>query len=134
MSALVEIYHTSRWHPAATFEPANPQEQERGFRGRSHFSYEFDDAVGTHLDAADFRAVSCRYPVSLELHSDKTWPAFFLDLLPAGAGRLSLIRRLGLRDNAAADWPLLLQAHAPIGNVRLAIPAGPTDSDHKGSH
>jgi len=66
-------------------------------------------------------AVSLALPTSLDSVRIPHWPAFLLDLLPAGPARDRWLALLGLRNGPAADWPLLLHAgRAPVGNLRLA--------------
>lgn len=60
-----------------------------GLQSPARVAYDFDylDAMGASLGARDHRAVSCRYPVGYQLHVERTWPAFLLDLIPSGAAR-----------------------------------------------
>jgi serine/threonine-protein kinase HipA len=49
------------------------------------------------------------------------WPAFLLDLLPAGPARQRWLTLLEVANGPKADWPLLMHAgRAPVGNLRLA--------------
>lgn len=103
----------------------------RGIAGGGLFEYDIDYAV-EHQGEGSAR-VALSYPVTFELHHSGRWPAFLLDVMPAGAGRRVWLRRLGLRDGAAADWALLVQgAGNPPGNLRVAEAVIPPAGPHPG--
>ncbi len=106
------------WHDLGEVEALGGE--ERGHQGRAHFV--FDDGYALdYFGALDLRSPSCRYPVDFDVHTEQPWPAFLLDILPAGAARRALVGVLGLADNLSADWPLLLEgARHPPGNLRVA--------------
>ena len=85
MNCTLEIHHHGQWHTAALFEPAGTVQQQ-GYRSPGRLSYDVA-YVGQHLQSGISHALSCRYPVGFELHNEQQWPAFLLDILPAGAGR-----------------------------------------------
>lgn len=118
-TAHIDVFTDGHWQLAARFRPANP---DQGYRGSGEFEYLLDYAVDyagpMHADRA---AVSCRYPVDFDLHSTPYWPAFLLDILPAGYGRQQWLEQLAINDGPSADWPLLLRGAAfPPGNLRIA--------------
>ena len=90
--------------------------------------YVFDHAIGETA-----QSIALNYPVTFELHRCERWPAFLLDMMPAGAGRRVWLRRLALRDRSAADWELLVQgAGNPPGNTRIAEAVIPYAGPHPG--
>ncbi|MDD2558777.1 MAG: HipA domain-containing protein [Desulfuromonas sp.] len=117
----IEIYHNGEWQKAATFSV-------HGVTG-THFengTLEYDiDYVVKHMDCdnANHR-VAVNYPVNFALYTERGWPAFLLDILPAGSAREYWLERLNLKDNDSAHWPLLQCAagNAP-GNIRIASAA-----------
>jgi len=121
MNIDLEIYVAGAWHPAASFLIAE-QTVAHGHQGQGVLSYSGAYALA-HYEAADARALSCRYPVGIE-HWRAGWPAFLLDLMPTGYGRQKLLAGLGIAP--AGDGPhrdvevLLTGAGNPIGNVRVA--------------
>ncbi len=117
----IEIFHGGRWHPAATYQ-----------NGAS-LSYDIDYALA-HMDAdLPLTRVGMNYPINFTDYQENGWPAFLLDLLPAGAARDAWVKRIGLKDNETADWPLLCFAagNSP-GNLRIASSAIKPDGNHPG--
>lgn len=119
MKAAIEVFHSGSWHLLAELEAVSAREIARGHLGRAHFVYD-DDYALAHLGAIDLRSASCRYPVDFNVHTAEPWPAFMLDILPAGAARRALVASLDLDDNDTADWTLLTEgAGHPPGNLRV---------------
>ena len=117
MKCTVEIFLDGRWLKAGFFEP-DASQLNLGVGGSGRFDYDIDYAV--KYIGQSYCQVGVRYPVNFELYRESTWPAFFLDLLPSGAGRRVWIKRLGLVDNESADWYLLLNgAGNPPGHLRV---------------
>lgn len=132
MKCDIDIFLNGAWQKAASFELNSAKEVQKGVRGAGVFEYDLDYALA-HLNLAGVGAVSCRYPVNFEHRRSAHWPAFFLDLLPAGANRRFFLKELGIPDNPEADWPLLLKGGGnPPGNIRIAQAAPP--SPHGVSH
>ncbi|MGH7440059.1 MAG: type II toxin-antitoxin system HipA family toxin [Polyangiaceae bacterium] len=129
-----EIFVGGHWMPAATLFVT---ESSAGTSSPSRLAYDFPylDAMAGALSTRDARAVSCRYPLGYEDFLEPTWPAFLLDLMPAGAARRHWEARLGLPDAPRGDWPVLLGvAGNPPGNVRVAeaVEAAPDRFTHPG--
>jgi len=102
-----------------------------GHRGRVHFTYD-DDYALQHLGARDHRAASCCLPVDFDVHTGSPWPAFMLDILPAGAARRTWVAALRLKNDESADWQLILRgASHPPGNLRV-LPSEPPPSSAQG--
>lgn len=120
MKADIEIFHNNAWHLAATFTLLGETTWEQGYRAPGLLTYDTQYAVD-HLDQAGITALSSRYPVNFVMHKTPTWPAFLLDLLPAGAGRRALLNFLNQPEQGPkSDWQLLLQgAGNPPGNLRI---------------
>lgn len=121
----LQLYHDGAWHDAAMLSFLDP---EAGIAGPTRVAYEpeYFMAVGAApllegVPLTDSRALSVRYPVSLEDRRYDTWPPFLLDLLPQGYARLRIAEVLGLEPHArATDLPLLRRAGAaPVGNLRV---------------
>ena len=105
---------------------------KQGVAGGGVFEYDIDYVLGHAADEVA-PAAALRYPVTFELHRSDRWPAFFLDIMPTGAGRRVWLRRLDLRDSAEADWELLVQgAGNPPGNIRVAEAVIPPAGPHPG--
>lgn len=118
-TATIEIFRHGSWQPAGVLRPDQPGQ---GYRGASRFEYLLEYAVDQAAEQHASKAgLSCRYPVDFDLHRSQHWPAFLLDLIPSGYGRMQWVEQLELADGPAADWPLLLRGCAfPVGNLRIA--------------
>lgn len=117
----IEIFHGGRWHLAATYQSG------------ASLSYDIDYALA-HMDAdLPLMRVGMNYPINFTDYQENGWPAFLLDLLPAGAARDAWVKRIGLKDDETADWPLLCFAagNSP-GNLRIASSVIERNSDHPG--
>jgi len=115
----VELFAQGAWHTAAL---VHVEDTAQGTASPSRFEYDFDylGRMGDSLGAQDARAASCRYPLNYEDHPEPTWPAFLLDLIPAGAARRHWEGRLNLPNNSGSDWQVLVRgAGNPPGNVRI---------------
>ena len=133
MKATVELYgpplqgntkKQNTWRAVAEFEVRAESEIKKGYSGSGFLTYDVDYALA-HMGRKGCEAVSCRYPVGMEMIQEPHWPAFLLDLLPSGANRRYWLVRLGLNprkdDGPQADWTLLLNgASNPPGNLRIA--------------
>ena len=117
MNLPVEIHTAQGWRlignwsidPNALFRIDAPE----------RWSYDMDWAL-EHLDAP-WASVSLALPLSLDSTHLSHWPAFLLDLLPAGQAREQWLEYLQIPNGKEADGPLLLHAgRAPVGNLRLA--------------
>jgi serine/threonine-protein kinase HipA len=129
-TCTLEAFVRGRWLRAAS---VRVEDAALGTPGPSRVAYEFDylDGLADALGTRDARALSCRFPLSYEDYAEATWPAFLLDVMPAGAARRHWESRLGLPNNATSDWAVLVAgAGNPPGNLRVAEavehpPAGP---------
>jgi serine/threonine-protein kinase HipA len=131
MIATIQISIDGKWTTAGTFEPVE-RDIAKGIAGRGLFEYDMDFVL-PHLDDVSGWRVGLRYPVNFELYKSAGWPAFLLDILPSGAGRRVWVRKLGLKNNEAADWQLLLNgAGNPPGNLRVAEGVIPPAGSHPG--
>jgi len=131
MIATIQISIDGKWITAGTFEPVEG-DIARGITGGGLFEYDMDFVL-PHMDDVPVWRVGLRYPVNFELYRSTKWPAFLLDILPSGAGRRGWVRRLGLKNNEAADWQLLLNgAGNPPGNLRVAEAVIPPAGSHPG--
>ena len=131
MKCDIEIFLDGAWRRAAVFELTSEAEAAKGIQGAGFLEYDADYAAD-HLDAAGIEAISCRYPVNFEFHRRSSWPAFLLDILPAGANRGHFLRAMNMADGPEADWPLLLEGGGnPPGNLRIAQAAPPEPGDFR---
>ncbi len=131
MIATMQIFVDDRWTTAGAFESGRI-DVARGIAGGGFLEYDPDFTL-SHLDNSPACRVGLGYPINFELHKSACWPPFLLDILPSGAGRRVWLRRLGLTDNEAADWQLLLNgAGNPPGNLRVAEAVIPPAGTHPG--
>ena len=116
-SAIIEIHHAGRWHPAAQMIALS--------HNRVRFSY-LDDYVFGDVNLP----VSLTLPVGLwpeprvegpmGLQPDHRPPSFLYDLVPQGKGRKFLLSELKLPDSDEMIMPLLMAgAFNPIGCLRI---------------
>jgi serine/threonine-protein kinase HipA len=118
MECPIEIHTPQGWQLIGCWFPASDT-LERGIAGKGRWSYDLDWTLA-HLDDP-WATASLALPLSFDSVALPHWPAFLLDLLPAGVARDRWLALLELRNGPAADWPLLLHAgRAPVGNLRLA--------------
>jgi serine/threonine-protein kinase HipA len=129
----LQLFVGGRWLTAAT---VHVDDTAAGTASRSRFEYEFDylASMAKSLGAVDARAASCRYALNYEDHPEESWPAFLLDLIPAGAARRHWETRLDLPNNSSSDWRVLVEgAGNPPGNVRvLQAVEQPPSNGHPG--
>jgi len=131
MIATIQISVDGKWLTAGTFAPVE-RDIAKGIHGGGLFEYDMDFVLA-HLDNVSGWRVGLHYPVNFDLYKSAGWPAFLLDILPSGAGRRVWGRRLGLKNNEAADWQLLLNgAGNPPGNLRVAQAVIPQAGSHPG--
>jgi len=128
MECHIQIYRDGQWKTAAVFEP-DPQTLDKGIDGGCRLEYDIDYAVeNLGLPSAELIP---GLPVEFELHRDKHWPPFIIDLLPAGAGRRTWLKRLQIdNDGPHVEWHLLIKgAGNPPGNLRIAEAVLPPPPD-----
>ncbi len=130
----IQLFLDGAWRTAAT---VHVEDTAAGTRAPGRFEYDFEylGAIGGAFGARDARAVSCRYPLNYEDHPERTWPAFLLDLMPAGNSRRHWETQLGLPNNASSDWAMLVRgAGNPPGNLRVAeaVETEPAAGSHPG--
>lgn len=121
MQLTVQIHEAGRWTDAfyLTF-----QDPAQGFLGPCSYAYGRDYIVAHINDvcAKDQSAVSYNLPVGFDDNTIKFAPAFLHDIAPAGAAKISLMKRLGAAkpEGLATDLYLLSRCTpAPIGNMRI---------------
>lgn len=121
----LQLHHCGSWHDTAALTLLDV---DAGISGRTRVAYDVQYFVEFGsvplLDGAplkDSRALSVRFPVSLEDRGYDTWPPFLLDLLPQGYARLRIAESLGLDPHTrSTDTHLLRRAGAaPVGNMRV---------------
>lgn len=114
-----QIFLDGAWHDAAVLELTGDSAQ--GVAAPTYLIYLPEYAL-QHWGRVDAAALSVTAPVELQEYKAQNWPAFLVDLLPQGYGRIELLRQLERDENAGpvADWALLCAgAGNPIGNVRV---------------
>ncbi len=115
----IQVFVDGVWRDAAVISLAGPERQ--GWRAPTYTTYLPDYALD-YLGRRDAAACGVRFPVSLEIDEQDTWPAWLVDVLPQGYGRQELLRQMDLpvTVEAAGDWPLLRAGGGnPIGNLRI---------------
>ena len=117
----LQLHTEAKWHDVMHLSFTRP---ELGLEGPCAYSYDQNyvlnalDSVNSRLD----RAVSACLPVSWEYWQTPQAPAFLFDILPAGAARRFLLKRLGGERPKALNLDLFLLGRctpAPIGNLRI---------------
>lgn len=117
----LQIYADGQWRNAMELGFEQP---EAGLEGVCAFGYQQGylvdalESVGSRLHVA----VSAAYPLGWESWRDKTAPAFLFDILPSGAARRFLLKRLGGERPEGLNVDLYLLGRctpAPIGNLRI---------------
>ena len=118
---VIEIFHGGQWHQAATYQ------------NKASLSYDIDYVL-VHMDKdLPIARVGLNYPINFTDYQDTGWPAFLLDLMPAGAAREAWLKRIGLKDDESANWSLLcFAAGYPPGNLRIASSINRERIEHPG--
>ena len=118
-TCTLQIFLDGGWQDAAVLDLTG--EMQLGVAASTYLVYLPDYAI-RYWKYNDAAALSVNVPVDLESYAEDRWPAFLVDLLPQGHGRIELLKQLK-RDGAAgpaADWTLLCAgAGNPIGNLRI---------------
>lgn len=118
-SCTLQLHADGVWHDVGSVGLLGPENE--GWRTTTYSGYGIEWAV-QHAGARDAHALCSQWPVGLEPLQRPHWPVFLIDMLPQGAGRHELLRRIGLTPTAGVgvDWRLLLVgAGNPIGNLRI---------------
>lgn len=117
----LQIYTEGQWRDAMEFRFEQPEE---GLQGVCAYGYQQGylvdslESVGNRLNVA----VSAAYPLGWDSWRDKKAPAFLFDILPSGAARRFLLKRLGGERPEGLNLDLYLLGRctpAPIGNLRI---------------
>lgn len=128
----VEIFVGGAWERVGEVHAAD---ERAGFGGAARFEYDFEylERHFERLGAIDELAVSCRYPISYDVHDEARWPAFLLDVIPSGAARRFWERELDLPNAPSSDWLVLVHGAAgPPGNLRVAEAVPDAAPAHRG--
>lgn len=121
MKITVEAFHKQSWVAVGTWEPRK-EDENRGFAGRGVWRYDMDFVLENIHKPLE--GPSLGLPVVFDSIALGHWPAFLLDLLPAGPARKEWLDLLRLPNGPAADLPLLQHAgRAPVGNLRIRHPS-----------
>ncbi len=117
----LQVYRDGQWRNAMELRFERPEE---GLEGACAYGYQQGylvdslESVGTRLNVA----VSAAYPLGWDSWRDKKAPAFLFDILPSGAARRFLLKRLGGERPEGLNLDLYLLGRctpAPIGNLRI---------------
>lgn len=117
--ATFQIFIDNEWRDAASLELTGLP--EHGLEASTYLAY-LTAYLMDYFERTDAAALSANVPVSLAAWNGAAWPAFAVDLLPQGFGRIELLRQLKRDEKAGpvADWDLLMAgAGNPIGNLRV---------------
>ena len=94
---------------------------KKGLQTATQVEYDVDYAT-EQTDASGQAAVSCHFPVSLELTELDSWPAFLIDLFPQGAALRYVVDHYRIADQPQNYWQILRTAKlAPPGNLRVNV-------------
>ncbi len=122
----LQIYAGGEWQDAMGIGFEQP---DQGLDGPCTYGYEQGYLVGS-LDSISTRlhgAVSATLPLGWDAWRSKKAPAFLFDILPAGAARRFLLKRLSGERPEGMNLDLFLLGRctpAPIGNLRIKESAG----------
>lgn len=117
----LQIHTDGQWRDAMELCFEQPDE---GLEGRCAYGYRQDylvdslEAVGSRLNTS----VSATCPVGWDSWRGREAPAFLFDILPSGAARRFLLKRLGNERPEGLSLDLYLLGRcvpAPIGNLRI---------------
>ena len=123
---MLQIYAGGEWQDAMGIGFEQP---DLGLDGPCTYGYEQGYLVGS-LDSISTRlhgAVSATLPLGWDAWRSKKAPAFLFDILPAGAARRFLLKRLSGERPEGMNLDLFLLGRctpAPIGNLRIKESAG----------
>ncbi|MET4712968.1 serine/threonine-protein kinase HipA [Pseudomonas sp. PvP125] len=118
---MLQIFTDGHWRDAMVLEFSEPQ---KGLEGACRFHYRQDYLVD-NIEAIQqpfSRSVSARFPLTWDVAGLSSAPAFLHDIVPSGAARRSLMKRIGHEkpQDLNADLFLLWRSTpAPIGNMRI---------------
>ena len=117
MKIHLEIEINNQWEFAGSVTLLGKEKE--GTTGACLLEYDSDYAF-KYLSQSGCHAFSCRYPVNFAVEKISHWPAFLLDLMPSGAARRTLEKKLNIKNSKEFDWKLLeIGACNPIGNIRV---------------
>lgn len=124
----IELFQFGKWYQAAQLTVQDPS---AGLAGTAEFEYLREFAERFYGFPEPGLRVGCNYDIDFFPLTESPWPAFLLDLIPAGAGRRKILERMQLKDGRAADWELLKHAvNSPPGNLRVSTSIRDTDNLH----
>lgn len=118
---MLQIFKNGVWRDAMRLDFHHP---EHGLRGSTSFGYDAQ-YIADNLDSFESRldcAVSAQIPLNWEVGHLQHAPAFLQDIVPAGAARRFLLRRLAHERAPNQDIDLFLLSRCtpgPIGNLRV---------------
>jgi serine/threonine-protein kinase HipA len=118
-NCTIQIFIENAWHDAAVLELTG--DSAFGMKASTYLVY-LQEHILKHWGKCDASALSVNMPVNLDSYALNSWPAFLIDLLPQGFGRIELLKQLrqDISAGSAADWALLCSgAGNPIGNLRI---------------
>lgn len=117
----LQVFTNGQWHNAMELRFEQPEE---GLEGACAYGYQQGylvdslESVGSRLNVA----VSAAYPLGWDSWRENKAPAFLFDILPSGAARRFLLKRLGGERPEGLNLDLYLLGRctpAPIGNLRI---------------
>lgn len=113
MDAHIQRFNCGAWQDAAVITVQ--QSEMVGSGGVCFIEYELN-----YVFRSTAPPISLAFPVTAEIGRLNNWPAFLYDLVPQGNGRKFLLGKLGLADNAGADFALICAgAFNPVGCLRV---------------
>ncbi|MBF0199639.1 MAG: type II toxin-antitoxin system HipA family toxin [Planctomycetes bacterium] len=117
MRVELEISNAGQWEKAGSVSLLG--EESSGTTGSCLLEYDNKYAF-KYLSELGSHALSLRYPVNFAVEREGHWPAFLLDLMPSGAARRILEKKLKIKNSKIFDWKLLNAGGSnPIGNIRV---------------
>ncbi len=119
MKLNLEIFLNNMWHACATLDVLEP---EKSFESKVVLDFELDyfDQFAKYINDNTYYSVSTLIELNLIPYTFEHWPSFLLDLMPQGAARTIVAKRLKIADLPINDFKILKNgAINPIGNLRI---------------
>lgn len=119
MNLVIEIFIDNEWQECALLKIA---QTEKSFESQVTVDFELDyfDKYAQFINDNSYYSVSCLIDLNLVRYSFDHWPSFLLDLMPQGAARTIVAKRLKIADLPINDFKILKNgAINPIGHLRV---------------
>lgn len=107
LTCYLQLYLDGHWQDAAALDLTG--DPDKGIAAATFHAY-LPQHVVAYWARRDAAALSANFPVDLVPHANPGWPAFLIDLLPQGYGRVELLKQLDQASESAHLDNRLVQA------------------------